>query len=65
MLRRSLLLGSTALLGAGCLSTRGPVVAVKAKAPDFELASHLGGTVSLDGMLKRGPAVVVFYRGFW
>lgn len=64
--RRHLLLGSASLLGAsGCLSTRGPVVAVKSKAPDFELKSHQGATVSLDGLLKNGPALVVFYRGFW
>ena len=50
---------------AGCISTRGPSVAVTAPAPSFRLASHLGGEVALDDLVARGPAVVVFYRGHW
>lgn len=34
-------------------------------APQFELESHLGGTVSLSSLHADGPAVLVFYRGFW
>ena len=51
--------------GAGCLATRGPVVPTGALAPDFDLESHLGGRVSLDALVADGPAVLVFYRGFW
>jgi hypothetical protein len=55
-----------AAFGAGCaLETRGPALAERAKAPDFSLPSHLGGRVSLAEALRRGPAVLVFYRGHW
>ncbi len=67
MMRRRALLGSLAcsVVGAGCLSTRGPSVPAGAAAPAFNLKSHLGGDVSLDSLTATGPAVVVFYRGFW
>ena len=35
------------------------------RAPDFTLESHTGGTITLSKTLERGPAVVVFYRGYW
>ena len=35
------------------------------KAPDFALPDVLGNAVSLSGLLRRGPAVVTFYRGGW
>jgi hypothetical protein len=54
-----------ALFLVGCLSTRTPALQAKATAPDFSLSSHTGDKVSLADMLARGPAVVVFYRGFW
>lgn len=60
------LFGAAASVGAvGCLSTRGPAVPQGAPAPDFSLKSHLGTTVTLDSLIASGPAVVVFYRGFW
>jgi len=34
---------------------------VGAKAPPFSLRRTFEETVSLDGLLSRGPAVVVFY----
>jgi len=40
-------------------------VKVGQKAPDFALPDQIGETVSLDSVLQRGPAVVVFYRGEW
>ena len=40
-------------------------VKVGQKAPDFSLPDQIGETVSLDRVLQRGPAVVVFYRGEW
>jgi peroxiredoxin len=49
---------------AGVRSRTTPVV-VGERAPDFSLASHLGGTVTLSKALENGPAVVVFYRGSW
>lgn len=35
------------------------------RAPDFSLSAAGGGTVSLQALLRAGPAVVVFYRGGW
>jgi peroxiredoxin len=35
------------------------------RAPGFELPDARGGMVSLDGLVSRGPAVLVFYRGAW
>jgi len=66
MLRRTLL-GVLPLLttASGCLSTRGPTVPKGAKAPDFDLESYDGRHVSLDSLVANGPAVIVFYRGFW
>src|SRR5207244_11549427 len=40
-------------------------VNVGQKAPDFSLPDQVGDTVSLDSVLQRGPAVVLFYRGEW
>lgn len=40
-------------------------VKVGTVAPAFELESTTGARVSLKSTLERGPAVVVFYRGFW
>ncbi|MBI4953316.1 MAG: redoxin domain-containing protein [Myxococcales bacterium] len=57
-----------ALAGAlpGCkLVPRAPGPPPGEPAPDFTLPSHDGQTVSLAGLRKLGPAVVVFYRGFW
>jgi hypothetical protein len=53
-------------LSMGCaLETRAPALAERARAPDFSLPSHLGGNISLADALRRGPAVLVFYRGHW
>jgi len=35
------------------------------QAPDFKLKNHLGKEVSLVEELKKGPVVLVFYRGGW
>ena len=29
------------------------------------LRDHNGGDVSLDSLLENGPAVILFYRGYW
>lgn len=34
-------------------------------APDFTLPAAGGGMVSLEALLRQGPAVVTFYRGGW
>ena len=34
-------------------------------APDFSLVNHLGETVHLESLRRRGPVVVSFYRGSW
>lgn len=50
----------------GCrLETRAGGPATQAVAPAFELPDHRGRTASLDRLRAEGPAVVVFYRGFW
>lgn len=33
------------------------------RAPEFSAASPDGSTVSLSGLLERGPAVLFFYPG--
>lgn len=35
------------------------------KAPDFALANTRGEQVIFSEILKKGPAVVTFYRGGW
>ena len=35
------------------------------KAPDFTLNNAFGKSVKLSDMLKKGPVVLVFYRGGW
>jgi cytochrome oxidase Cu insertion factor (SCO1/SenC/PrrC family) len=47
------------------LETRTPPKEVAELAPDFSLPDHEGRTVTLDSLVQDGPAVVVFYRGFW
>ncbi|MCP3954505.1 MAG: redoxin domain-containing protein [Desulfobacterales bacterium] len=34
-------------------------------APDFTLKNTEGDTVSLSGLLLKGPVVLTFYRGKW
>ena len=34
-------------------------------APPFELMDQAGRVYTLDDLLSRGPAVLVFYRGHW
>lgn len=51
--------------GAACLKTRGPSVALDAPAPAFKLKSNDNRDVELRTLTANGPAVVVFYRGFW
>ncbi|TWU43473.1 putative peroxiredoxin bcp [Novipirellula aureliae] len=40
-------------------------IEVGRKAPDFELPSPRGESVSLSTLLANGPVVVTFYRGSW
>lgn len=47
------------------VSTRGPAVAAHTPAPEFNLPDHHGQTIGLTSLLDKGPAVVVFYRGYW
>jgi peroxiredoxin len=42
-----------------------PAKAVGYAAPDFELPDARGGSVTLAGLRREGPVVVVFYRGAW
>ncbi len=47
------------------LETREPSIELKEAAPDFSLPTHDDQKVNLDLLLAKGPAVVVFYRGYW
>ncbi|MEM9454592.1 MAG: hypothetical protein AAGF11_10465 [Myxococcota bacterium] len=50
----------------GCrLETQSAPATAEATAPGFSLATHDGRTVSLDELVARGPAILVFYRGYW
>lgn len=42
-----------------------PGVKVGEKAPDFTLKNAFGEEVSLEEELKKGPVILVFYRGAW
>ena len=42
-----------------------PGIKVGEKAPDFTLSNALGKKVNLKDELKKGPVVLVFYRGAW
>ena len=67
----------TAALGFGVVSCqltpRSPGPAARAVAPAFQLPGRVLGDdpgtapreISLSGLLQSGPAVVVFYRGYW
>jgi len=42
-----------------------PGLKVGVRAPDFTLLNAFGSKVSLAQQLKKGPVVLVFYRGAW
>lgn len=47
------------------LSTRTPSLASGVPAPDFSLPDQTGHVVTLASLTQHGPAVLVFYRGYW
>jgi hypothetical protein len=47
------------------LVTRGPGDVQGGIAADFALPDATGKTVTLASLTAQGPAVLVFYRGFW
>jgi peroxiredoxin len=42
-----------------------PGIKVGMRAPDFTLKNALGKNVTLKDELKKGPVILVFYRGAW
>ena len=46
-------------------ATPDPGLKVGAKAPNFSLKNPHGKTVKLRSMLRKGPVILVFYRGAW
>ena len=57
-----------ALVTTSCLpklDTRTPPVEAAALAPVFELTDTSGATHRLSDLVADGPAVIVFYRGYW
>ncbi len=52
----------------GCfllVEPQGTVISVDSKAPAFSLPDQNGQAVSLEGLLKKGSVMIVFYRGHW
>ena len=47
------------------LSVKGKPLDIGVIAPSFELTDHQGKLVSLEGLISKGPVMVVFYRGHW
>jgi peroxiredoxin len=46
------------------MATRSTTASVGSTAPRFALPNQSGETIDLDGLLARGPVVLVFLRGF-
>jgi len=76
--RKRLLVGAAAVLGVllvlgglGYFSVhraivpRGPGEVQGGVAADFSLPDARGTQVTLAGLTAHGPAVLVFYRGYW
>jgi hypothetical protein len=64
----ALALTVAAVSATGCLpklDTRSPPVETAELAPEFALRDTGGTTHRLSEMIAGGPAVVVFYRGYW
>jgi cytochrome oxidase Cu insertion factor (SCO1/SenC/PrrC family) len=66
------LLGLVVVLGALSaflayrpIARRQGLVVAAAQAPEFSLEDQNGATVTLASLTANGPAVLVFYRGFW
>ena len=66
------ILGITLVLGGlgyaavhRAIGTRGPGEVQGGVAADFSLPDSAGTTVTLAGLTAHGPAVLVFYRGYW
>ncbi len=53
------------LLGCGTLTPRSEGPPPQAAAPPFTLLAQDGKRYALTDLIRRGPALVVFYRGFW
>jgi len=49
----------------GPMLTDAPGLRVGDRAPDFEASTYAGGSVRLSELYKKGPVVLVFYRGAW
>lgn len=58
-------LALAASTGCASLTTRTPPIAEDRAAPAFTLTAQDGSDISLAELTQTGPAVLVFYRGFW
>jgi len=65
--RRNFIALTGALAGCllGCHREGTTIPAGEQVAPDFTAQDTGGQTITLEGLLASGPAVLVFYRGFW
>ena len=65
-MKRIVLIVSALLLSVLMNAQTGPVgLNVNDKAPDFSAKDQDGRIISLKEQLKKGPVVLVFYRGQW
>lgn len=67
-MRALIVISLAGLLSTGCglfPKTRTPPIAVQAAAPAWSLDDQTGRRVSLADLTQRGPALLVFYRGYW
>jgi hypothetical protein len=67
-IRRRHILGlalAVACASLACVKTRAPSIATNTPAPAFSLPDSAGKNVTLSQLTTNGPAVIVFYRGYW
>ena len=53
------------ILGSAFAQDKPEGLFINSKAPDFALKDQYGATVTLKDLRKKGPTVLLFYRGSW
>ena len=61
-----ILLGIFLMIGLGAGAQEKPEgLFINSKAPDFRAKDQKGDEISLKELRKKGPVVLIFYRGYW